>query len=64
MVSMAKGQKPTDKEGKETLENVNAKVIGAVLNNVDYAKQYGSYYYYYYYYRSYYYSSDGEEDGE
>ena len=52
-------------QGKETLEAVNAKVIGTVLNNVDYAKQYGSYYYYYYYYyRSYYYSSDGEEDGE
>ena len=51
-------------QGKETLENVNAKVVGTVLNNVDYAKQYGSYYYYYYYYRSYYYSSDEEEDGE
>ena len=51
-------------QGKETLENVNAKIIGTVLNNVDYAKQYGSYYYYYYYYRSYYYGSDEEEDGD
>ena len=51
-------------QGKETLENVNAKVIGTVLNNVDYAKQYGSYYYYYYYYRSYYYGSDEEESAK
>ena len=51
-------------QAKETLENVNAKIIGSVLNNVDYAKQYGSYYYYYYYYRSYYYGRDEEEDGE
>lgn len=50
-------------QGKELLENVGAELLGAVLNNVDYSKQYGSYYYYYYYYRSYYYSSDDEEEG-
>ena len=49
-------------QGKELLENVDAQIIGAVLNNIDYSKQYGSYYYYYYYYRSYYYSSDEEEE--
>ena len=48
-------------QGREMLENVDAKILGAVLNNIDYSKQYGSYYYYYYYYRSYYYSSDEEE---
>jgi uncharacterized protein involved in exopolysaccharide biosynthesis/Mrp family chromosome partitioning ATPase len=49
-------------QGKELLENVDAHIIGAVLNNIDYSKQYGSYYYYYYYYRSYYYSSDDDEN--
>jgi capsular exopolysaccharide synthesis family protein len=48
-------------QGKELLENVDAHIIGAVLNNIDYSRQYGSYYYYYYYYRSYYYSSDEDE---
>jgi capsular exopolysaccharide synthesis family protein len=51
-------------QGKELLENVDAHIIGAVLNNIDYSRQYGSYYYYYYYYRSYYYSSDEEESNE
>jgi Mrp family chromosome partitioning ATPase/uncharacterized protein involved in exopolysaccharide biosynthesis len=49
-------------QGKELLENVDANIIGAVLNNIDYSKQYGSYYYYYYYYRSYYYLSDEDEN--
>lgn len=51
-------------QGKEALEGVNARIIGAVLNNIDYAKQYGSYYYYYYYYRSYYYYSSDDGDDE
>jgi len=49
-------------QGKELLENVDAKIVGAVLNNIDYSKQYGAYYYYYYYYRSYYYSNEEDED--
>ena len=62
VIQSGKTKRTMSIQGKETLEDVNAKVIGAVLNNVDYAKQYGSYYYYYYYYRSYYYGSDDEED--
>jgi Mrp family chromosome partitioning ATPase len=50
-------------QAKESLEGVNAQVIGAVLNNVDYNKQYGYYYYNYRYY-SYcrYYHSDDEDE--
>lgn|GEM_PF-700313 len=52
-------------QGKESLESVNAEVIGAVLNNVDYAKQYGYYYYYHRYYSYYrYYSHDSEDESE
>ena len=47
-------------QGQELLENVNAEILGVVLNDIDYSKQYGSYYYYYY--RSYYYSSDEEDE--
>jgi len=46
-------------QGKELLENINAPVLGVVLNNIDNSKQYGSYYYYYH--RSYYYPRDDEE---
>lgn len=49
-------------QAKELLENVDADILGVVLNDIDYSKQYGSYYYYYYYYRSYYYSEDEEEE--
>jgi len=45
---------------KALLENVNAKIIGSVLNNLDIENQYGySHYYYYYYY--YYGSGEGEK---
>ena len=47
-------------KAQELLERVDANIFGAVLNMVDYAKQYGSYYYYYYYH--YYYSHDDEEE--
>lgn len=47
-------------QARESLENVNAEVIGAVLNNVDYSKHYGYPYYTYKYSRYYkYYSDDG-----
>ncbi len=37
--------------GKVLLENVNARILGSVLNNLDIESQYGySHYYYYYYY--------------
>jgi len=51
-------------QAKESLENVNANVIGAVLNNVDLNKQYGYYYYYYRYYNhyKYYRHEDGDEE--
>jgi len=45
-------------QAKELLQNVNAEILGVVLNDIDYSKQYGSYYYYY---RSYY-SADDEEE--
>jgi Mrp family chromosome partitioning ATPase/uncharacterized protein involved in exopolysaccharide biosynthesis len=61
VIESGKTKRQMSLQGRETLENVNAKVIGTVLNNVNYSKQYGSYYYYYYYYRSYYYTSDEEE---
>jgi Mrp family chromosome partitioning ATPase len=60
VISSGKTKRKMGIQGKEMLENVNANVMGTVLNNVDYAKQYGSCYYYYYY-SSYYYSSDNEE---
>ena len=44
---------------QELLTNVNARLIGALLNDVSASYMYGSYYYYYYYY--YYY---GTEDGK
>ena len=49
-------------QGKELLKNVDANIIGVVLHNIDYSKQYGSYYYYYHYYRHYYYSNDEETE--
>ena len=45
-------------QGKELLENVNAEVLGVVLNGIDYSKQYGSYYHSY---RSYYSGNEKEE---
>jgi len=53
----------TDKDAAlracELIENVNAKLLGSLLNDVSSSYMYGSYYYYYYYY--YYY---GTEDGK
>jgi len=40
------------------LDNVHARILGALLNDVDVSNMYGSYYYYYYYH--YYYGKDGE----
>lgn len=51
-------------QAKESLEKVDADILGVVLNNVDYSKQYGSYYYYYRYYGyNYYQESEDEEEG-
>ena len=50
-------------QARESLENVNAEVIGAVLNNVDYSKHYGYPYYNYKYSAHYkYYSGDGDSE--
>ena len=46
-------------QAKELLVNVNAGILGVVMNYIDYSKQYGAYYYYY---GSYYYG--GEEGKE
>jgi len=62
VIHSGKTKRQIAEQGKELLENVDANIIGAVLNNIDYSKQYGSYYYYYYYYRHYYYSSDKDEE--
>lgn len=43
----------------ELLKNVEAAVLGAVLNGIQIESMYGSYYYYYHYY--YYYGSDGDK---
>jgi len=59
VIKSGKTKRRMVQEGKELLENVDADIMGVVLNNMDYSKQYGSYYYYYY--RHYYYSSDEEE---
>ena len=53
----------TDKDAalraNELLHNVNARLIGSLLNDVSSLYMYGSYYYYYYYY--YYYSLDDDK---
>jgi tyrosine-protein kinase Etk/Wzc len=43
----------------ELLKNVNAPVLGVILNSIQIESMYGSYYYYYHYY--YYYGNDGEK---
>lgn len=43
----------------ELLKNVNAPILGVILNSIQVESMYGSYYYYYHYY--YYYGSDGEK---
>jgi succinoglycan biosynthesis transport protein ExoP len=62
VVKSGKTKREMAKQAIEFIENVDADVIGVLLNNIDYSKQYGSYYYYYYYYRHYYYSSKDEEE--
>ncbi|MBC7185486.1 MAG: polysaccharide biosynthesis tyrosine autokinase [Calditrichaeota bacterium] len=56
----------TDREAllraKEVLDQVNAPVLGVLLNNITASNMYGSYYYYYYYH--YYYYGDGEKKKE
>ncbi len=47
---------------KELLEQVQAPVLGVLLNNITPTNMYGSYYYYYYYH--YYYYGDGEKKKE
>ncbi len=47
--------------GVELLQNVDARILGVLLNGVSRENTYGSYYYYYYYHYYYYY---GEGDGK
>jgi tyrosine-protein kinase Etk/Wzc len=47
--------------GVELLDNVRARVLGVLLNDVSRANTYGSYYYYYYYQYYYYYGEGGDE---
>jgi len=53
-------QTPRDviKRAKSLLDNVNAPILGCILNSVDIEKGYGSYYYYYYYHYYSYYGHD------
>ncbi len=46
------------RRAKSLLDNVNARLIGALLNNVNVQSNYGSTYYYYYYH--YYYGNEGK----
>ena len=50
VVHSGKTVQDTVLRAKTLLENVNANVIGAVLNNVNVQRLYGSYDYYYYHY--------------
>ena len=43
----------------ELLNNVNARILGALLNDVSRENTYGSYQYYYYYHYYYYYGEGG-----
>ncbi len=45
----------------ELLGNVNARLLGALLNGVSRENTYGSYYYYYYYHYYYYYGESGDK---
>ena len=49
--------------GRTLLNNVGARIIGSVLNNVDIERRYGAYAYpyHYYYYYYYYYTPEGEK---
>lgn len=47
--------------GVELLNNVRARLVGVLLNDVSRANTYGSYYYYYYYHYYYYYGEDGDK---
>lgn len=46
------------KRAKTLLDNVEANIVGCLLNGVDIERAYGSYYYYYYYHYYSYYGSD------
>lgn len=47
--------------GIDLLENVRARIMGILLNDVSRANTYGSYYYYYYYHYYYYYGESGDK---
>ncbi|MFQ5710008.1 MAG: GumC family protein, partial [bacterium] len=47
--------------GVELLDNVRARILGVLLNDVSRANTYGSYYYYYYYHYYYYYGEGGDK---
>ena len=49
-------------QAKESLERVDAQILGIVLNDIDYSKQYGSYYYYRHYYGYHYYQESRDEE--
>lgn len=49
VISSGQTSQPGLDRAKSLLENVNAKVIGGVLNKIEAKSSYGSYYYYHYY---------------
>ena len=51
-------QKNAVKRAKTLMDNVNARIIGCLLNSVNIERAYGSYYYYYYYHYYSYYGHD------
>ena len=61
VVKSGQTQKGALTRALDLLHNVNAKVAGAILNDVSRENTYGSYYYYYYHHYYYYYGEANEK---
>jgi len=61
IIQAGKTKRQVAMHAKQILKNIDADIFGVIINEIDYAKQYGYYYYRRYYY-SYYYSHDDEGD--
>lgn len=62
IVSSGQTNRDAVQRARDLLENVDARILGVLLNGVDLQGMYGSYYYYYYYHYYYnYYSKPGKK---
>jgi tyrosine-protein kinase Etk/Wzc len=62
VVSSGQTNRDAIQRARDLLENVDARILGVLLNGVDLQGMYGSYYYYYYYHYYYnYYSKPGKK---